>query len=128
MVQLVTKGIRVSIKTRFEGIYTNKGVKQYAFAYTIRIKNEGKHIVQLKARHWQIKDALNEIDLVYGEGVVGKKPVIKPNESYTYSSGCLLSAPFGSMGGYYEMINIETATKFKATIPNFKLNAAFAMN
>ncbi|MGJ8667498.1 MAG: Co2+/Mg2+ efflux protein ApaG [Patiriisocius sp.] len=128
MIQLVTQGIRVSIRTRFEGAFIRDGVKQYAFAYTIHIKNEGKNIVQLKNRHWQIKDALNEIDLVYGEGVVGKKPVIKPGESYTYSSGCLLKAPFGSMSGWYEMINFETTEKFKVKIPSFKLNAAFAMN
>ncbi len=128
MTQQVTKGIKVSIETRFEGSFIHDGKSKYSFSYTIRIENQSKDTVQLKARNWQIKDALNDIDVVYGEGVVGRKPVINPGQSHTYSSGCLLNGPFGSMSGYYEMINFTTTKIFKVNIPSFRLSAPFSMN
>jgi len=128
MTQKVTLGIKVSIKTRFEDVFVSNGKQQYAFSYIIRIENKSKDIVQLKSRHWRIKDALNDIDMVFGEGVVGKKPVIKPGGFHTYSSGCILLSPFGAMSGYYEMVNFTSTEKFKVSIPNFKLSAPFSMN
>lgn len=128
MVQLVTQGIKISIQTRYEGTFISNGLRQYAFGYTIKIENQSKNTVQLLARHWEIKDALNEINLVYGEGVVGRKPVIKPGLSHTYSSGCLLHGPFGSMTGFYEMINFSNTRKFKVKIPVFKLSTPYSMN
>ncbi|MGI9593609.1 MAG: Co2+/Mg2+ efflux protein ApaG [Patiriisocius sp.] len=128
MTQKVTQGIKVSIKTRFEDVFVSNGKQQYAFSYIIRIENNSKDIVQLKSRHWKIKDALNDIDMVFGEGVVGKKPVIKQGASHTYNSGCVLLSPFGSMSGYYEMVNFTSTEKFKVSIPNFKLSAPFSMN
>jgi len=44
--------------------------------------------------------------------VIGKKPVLKPGESHTYTSGCLLTSPFGAMAGYYKMVNFTTTRKF----------------
>jgi ApaG protein len=128
MTQQVTQGIKVSIKTRFEDAFVSNGKQQYAFSYIIRIENKSKDVVQLKSRHWKIKDALNDIDMVFGEGVVGKKPVIKPGSFHSYSSGCILLSPFGAMSGYYEMVNFTTTEKFKVSIPNFKLSAPFSMN
>ena len=128
MTQQVTQGIKVSIKTRFEDAFVSNGKQQYAFSYIIHIENKSKYIVQLNSRHWKIKDALNDIEMVFGEGVVGKKPVIKPGGFHTYSSGCILLSPFGAMSGYYEMVNFTSTKKFKVSIPNFKLSAPFSMN
>lgn len=128
MTQQITQGIKVSINTRFEGTYIFHGIKKHVFSYVIKIENQSKDVVQLVARHWNIKDALNENDLVYGEGVVGKKPVIKPGSSHTYSSSCHLTAPFGAMSGYYEMINFTTTKKMRINIPSFRLNAPYAMS
>ncbi|MDO6758629.1 Co2+/Mg2+ efflux protein ApaG [Tamlana sp. 2_MG-2023] len=128
MVQQVTKGIKISVKTTYEGSFYKNYKIQYAFGYTITIENQSKDSVQLFARHWEILDALNNIETVSGEGVVGKKPVLKPGESHTYSSGCLLTSPFGAMQGHYSMVNFTTTKKFQVTIPNFKLSAPFAIN
>lgn len=100
----------------------------FAFGYLITIENQSKDSVQLTSRFWRIKDALNKTEIVQGEGVIGKKPVLKPGESHTYSSGCLLTSPFGAMRGYYNMINFTSSKKFKVTIPSFKLSAPFALN
>lgn len=128
MVQQVTKGIKISVETTFEGSFYKNYKIQYAFGYTITIENQSKDSVQLNARHWEIMDALNKVEIVSGEGVIGKKPVLKPGESHTYTSGCLLTSPFGAMQGYYDMVNFATSKNFKVTIPTFKLNAPFAIN
>ncbi|MCX7550813.1 Co2+/Mg2+ efflux protein ApaG [Xanthomarina sp. F2636L] len=128
MVQQITKGIKISVETTFEGTFYKDYRIQFAFGYKVTIENQSKDQVQLYARHWNILDALNNIETVTGEGVIGKKPVLKPGESYTYTSGCLLSSPFGAMYGNYSMINIATSKKFKVAIPTFKLSAPYALN
>lgn len=128
MVQQITKGIKISVETSFEGSFYKNYKIQYAFNYTITIENQSKDSVQLYARHWEILDALNNEQTVTGEGVVGEKPVLKPGESHTYTSGCLLASPFGAMQGYYNMVNFTTTEKFRVAIPVFKLSAPFAIN
>lgn len=128
MVQQVTSGIKISVETNFEGTFYKNYKIHFAFGYRIKIENQSKDSVQLISRFWKIKDALNKTEIVQGEGVVGKKPVLKPGETYTYNSGCLLTSPFGAMSGFYNMVNFTSTKKFKVTIPSFKLCADFALN
>lgn len=128
MISQITRGIKISINTSFEGSYFRNYKLHYAFSYSVTIENQSKDSVQLNSRHWEIFDSLNAVEIVDGEGVIGKKPVLKPGEIHTYTSGSLLSSPIGAMKGFYEMINFTTTKKFKVTIPTFKLMAPFAMN
>ena len=128
MVQQVTSGIKISVETNFEGTFYKNYKIHFAFGYTVTIENQSKDSVQLNARHWTILDALNDIETVTGEGVIGKKPVLRPGESHSYSSGCLLTSPFGAMRGFYSMINFTSTKKFNVTVPTFKLSAPFALN
>ena len=128
MVQQVTKGIKISVETNFEGTFYKNYKIHFAFGYRITIENQSKDIVQLNSRHWKILDALNNDEIVEGEGVIGKKPVIKPGESHTYNSGCLLASPFGAMSGHYNMVNLSDTKKIRVVIPSFKLSAPFALN
>ncbi|RKS43445.1 ApaG protein [Gillisia mitskevichiae] len=128
MVQKVTCGIKISVETNFEGTFYKNYKIHFAFGYRVTIENQSKDSVQLTSRFWNIKDALKDTEIVQGEGVIGKKPILLPGETHTYSSGCLLSSPFGSMTGYYNMINFTSSKKFKVAIPTFKLSAPFALN
>jgi len=128
MIQQITKGIKISVQTSFEGTFYRDRKLHYAFGYLITIENQSKDSVQLINRHWNIKDSLSRTQVVDGEGVIGKKPVIKPGQSHSYRSGCLLSSTAGRMRGYYEMINFTSTKRFKVKIPSFKLSASFALN
>ena len=128
MVSQITKGIKISVKTDFEGTYFKNQKIQYAFSYEITIENQSSDTVQLMTRHWEILDSLHYIETVDGEGVIGKKPVIKPGESFTYSSGCLLSSTHGAMSGFYSMINFTSTRNFRVSVPTFDLNVPFALN
>jgi ApaG protein len=128
MVQQVTQGIKISVRTGFEGTFNKDRKTQYAFSYSITIENQGNDAVQLTSRHWKIKDSLNRTQEVEGEGVIGQKPILLPGEKHAYTSGCLLFSPFGSMKGHYNMINFATTRKFRVSIPLFNLSAPFSMN
>ena len=128
MVTQITKGIKISVLTSFEGTYFKNYKIHYAFSYQITIDNQSKDSVQLNTRHWEIYDALNNKEIVDGEGVVGKKPVIKPGESHSYTSGCLLASPIGAMNGFYNMVNFTSTKSFKVIIPTFRFSAPFALN
>jgi ApaG protein len=94
---------------------------RYLFAYTVTIRNTGEVAAQLVSRHWIITDADGQIEEVRGPGVVGEQPVLKPGQSFRYTSGCPLSTPVGSMHGSYQCI-AEDGTAFEATIPEFVLS------
>ena len=128
MVTQITKGIKVSVESSFEGTYYKESKLHYAFEYSVKIENQSKELVQLDSRHWVILDSLNEEETVDGEGVIGKKPVLKPGQSHTYNSGCLLASPYGTMYDYYRMINLNSTKKFNVMIPVFKLSAPFSLN
>jgi ApaG protein len=128
MVQKVTCGIKISVETNFEGAFYKNYKINFAFGYQIRIENLSNDVVQLNSRYWKIKDALNTVEVVRGDGVIGQNPIIQPSESYTYSSGCVLNSPFGSMHGYYNMVNLSTSKQVKIFVPSFKLSAPFSLN
>ena len=128
MVTQITRGIKMSVKTSFEGTYFKNYKLHFAFSYEITIENHSKDSVQLISRHWEIFDSLNYKEIVDGEGVIGKKPVLKPGESHTYSSGCLLSSPHGAMQGFFNMVNFTSTKNFRVIVPSFRLNAPFALN
>ncbi|MDX1327587.1 MAG: Co2+/Mg2+ efflux protein ApaG [Arenibacter sp.] len=128
MITQVTKGIKISVSTNFDGTFFKNYKVHFAFGYTITIENQSKDPVQLTSRHWQIYDSLNELELLDGKGVIGLQPVIQPGESHTYSSGCLLASTIGAMKGHYNMVTLTTSENFRVYIPTFKFSAPFALN
>ncbi|MDG1528691.1 MAG: Co2+/Mg2+ efflux protein ApaG [Polaribacter sp.] len=128
MVQQITNGIKISVKTKFNGtIERNQNIFN-AFSYFITIQNESDDAVQLLERFWEISDALNDKEFVVGEGVVGQKPTLNPNEQYTYRSNCFLLGDSGSMKGTFKMINKRTSHLFQVIIPTFQLTTIPFLN
>ena len=91
------------------------------FAYTITVTNRGEHPVQLLSRHWVITDANQHVQEVKGKGVVGEQPVIKPGQSFEYSSGSVLATQVGTMSGSYRMQMVEGG-EFDVAVPQFVLS------
>ena len=92
----------------------------YTFAYTITITNIGEVAAQLISRHWLITDASGMTEEVKGLGVVGQQPLLKPGESFQYSSGCRLRTGSGIMRGSYFFVT-EEGERIDVTIPDFDL-------
>ncbi len=128
MFQQITKGIKISVKTIFNGKVRRGYDEYFAFSYYISIENNSRETVQLLERYWIIFDALNNTEFVEGEGVVGETPILKPNEGYNYRSNCFLLSNTGAMKGDYKMINLDTSEEFLVTIPTFQLTTTPTLN
>ena len=128
MVQQITKGIKISVKTKFNGLNHRNGNLYHTFTYFITIENKSSETVKLTDRFWKIFDTLNAKEIVSGEVVVGQTPILKPNEIYSYTSGCFLTSNMGAMKGFYTMINLETYEQFKVIIPTFQLTNPIISN
>ena len=112
--------IKIDIKSEFVPELSNNEDSLFYFSYKVSIHNLGVNKVQLLSRHWNIKDGLGREKAINGEGVIGKKPIIDPGESYKYKSYCPLKTEFGSMNGFYTMKD-EEGNLFKTSIPHFGL-------
>lgn len=94
---------------------------RHVWAYHITLMNGGDETVQLKTRHWTIMDARGQVEHVNGPGVVGETPVLRPHDTFSYSSGCPLSTSSGSMSGYY-IFETGEGRPLKVIIPTFSLD------
>ena len=112
--------IDISVETRYLPEQLPEESNKYAFAYQITIKNNNPFPVKLESRYWLVTDANNKQLEVQGDGVVGKQPTIKENDSYRYSSGTVIDTPVGNMQGYYVMKTLNNQS-FKAQIAPFRL-------
>ena len=117
----ITRGIAVSVEPAYLEANSSPGSSQYFWAYRVTIENLGKETVQLQSRHWMITNARGELAEVKGPGVVGEQPVLKPGESFEYTSGAPLNTPSGMMGGAYQMES-ESGERFDIEIPTFSLD------
>lgn len=112
--------IKVHALPQFIPEQSNPEERRYVFAYTITISNTGGAAAQLISRHWIITDGNNQVQEVRGLGVVGEQPLLKPGQTYQYTSGCVLNTPVGTMKGTYQMA-AEDGAQFQAEIPEFVL-------
>ena len=123
----VTRGIRIVVKSFYLAERSAPASGQYAFAYTVRIANEGGETAQLRARHWIITDGDGKVQEVRGEGVVGAQPTLGPGQHFEYTSWCMLATPHGSMYGSYQMLT-ENGEEFDAQIAPFPLALPYSLN
>jgi ApaG protein len=127
MSSALTRGIRVTVQSFYLAERSSPANHQYAFAYTVRISNEGVITSQLRSRHWIITDGDGKVQEVRGEGVVGAQPVLKPGQHFEYTSWCMLPTPHGSMHGTYQMVT-DGGDEFDANIAPFPLALPYSLN
>tara|TARA_B110000444_G_scaffold156901_1_gene146715 strand:- start:7644 stop:8021 length:378 start_codon:yes stop_codon:yes gene_type:complete len=120
MICKTTKGVKVSIKTAYKGIFDSDS---HVFSYKVILENKSEYCVKLLRRHWIIKDLGDFDDHIKGDGVIGKQPYINPGETFIYESGAKLKSTIGSMKGNYVFKRMEDNQLFNVEIPEFKLIA-----
>ena len=127
MYRAVTRQIEVTVEPNFRPERSVIDKSQYFWAYTIVITNSGNETVQLRSRHWIITDATGRKEEVRGEGVVGEQPVLRPGESFQYTSGCPLKTSTGVMRGTYQMVT-EDGDHFDVEIAPFALHEPYTVH
>ena len=113
--------IRIDVATRYLDDQSTPDENRFAFAYTIRIRNDGRVPARLLTRHWIITDANGKVQEVRGDGVVGEQPRLRPGDQFEYTSGAVLETPLGTMQGSYRM-QADDGTEFDAPIASFTLS------
>lgn len=121
MYRATTRAIQVTVEPTFDDSESSPDDGHYFWAYKIEIVNLGEEVVRLRSRYWRITDANGKVEEVRGAGVVGKQPVLKPGETFAYTSGCPLNTPSGIMVGTYQMQN-EKGELFSIAVPAFSLD------
>ncbi len=122
MYRAVTRGIIVEVRPEFMPDRSVPAQGQFFWSYTIEISNESQEVVRLLTRHWVITDAHGRVQEVRGDGVIGQQPTLAPGSTFTYTSGCPLNTPEGTMQGSYGMVSGD-GEHFDIAIPLFALDS-----
>jgi ApaG protein len=124
MYEKVTRNICVSVRPFYLEEQSSPDEDHFVWAYRVSIENRSTETVQLLNRHWRITDKHGRLQEIKGPGVVGEQPVLKPGETYEYTSGCPLGTPSGIMVGSYEMTTTG-GERFDIEIPAFSLDSPY---
>lgn len=116
-----TGGIRIQAAAQYLPDDSDPDEPLFLFAYRIVMTNVGERTVQLRSRHWVIRDAFNEREDVKGPGVVGENPVLEPGGTFEYTSSCPLRTSWGTMEGSYVFEDRNTDEQVEVEIGRFFL-------
>jgi ApaG protein len=125
--EAVTNNVRVEVESQYSPERSQPFQSRWFFHYTVRITNEGDETVQLLSRHWIATDANGHVQEVKGPGVVGEQPVLRPGESFQYTSGWPLKTSAGVLRGTYQMVS-ESGSHFDAEIAPFALKEPYTVH
>jgi len=119
--------VRVTVQAHYDTSRSRPNRGLWFFLYNVTIANEGDETVQLLTRHWIIRDAMDNLEEVRGDGVVGETPILKPGEIHQYTSGCPLTTEFGSMRGSYGMVT-QGGSVFEVEVAEFVLSPPYTVH
>ncbi|KAL7544994.1 hypothetical protein ACHAWF_008367 [Thalassiosira exigua] len=94
-----TGPLTVEVSSGYNAENSDPPMRKHCFQYTVRIVNDSKdQTVQLLSRRFEIQTVGSSMkDVVQGEGVTGRQPVLKPGEVFEYTSTAPLSVrPIGT--------------------------------
>jgi len=95
----VTGPLQVEVSSKYNKEQSDPPMRKHCFQYTIRITNQSPtDTIQLLGRRFEIQTVGSSMkDVVQGEGVTGRTPVLKPGEVFEYTSTAPLSVrPLGT--------------------------------
>lgn len=83
----ISDNVKVSVTSSYRPERSDSSQDKHCFAYNIRITNESENAIQLVSRRFEIQTVgLEHKDVVQGPGVTGRQPILKPGESFEYTS------------------------------------------
>jgi len=122
-----TRGIQVDVTSHFLPSHSSPRDGRWVYGYCVTISNVDSKPATLRSRHWIISNADGIVSEVRGAGVVGEEPRLAKGESFSYTSGCPLDTPFGTMHGTYRFES-DDGEMFDVKVPTFRLAMPYAVN
>jgi len=111
----VTGPLQVEVSSEYNKEQSDAPMRKHCFQYTIRITNNSPtDTIQLLGRRFEIQTVGSSMkDVVQGEGVTGRTPILKSGEVFEYTSTAPLSVrPIGTtiiaarMKGEYRYVTL----------------------
>ncbi len=123
-----TNNVEIIVAPRYVKEHSNIENQEFTFTYNVTIRNHRTSKIQLISRYWEVMVDISLKHAIKGKGVIGKQPILAPNDSYSYESWSKVNTDLANMAGYYMMVDLESNEEFKVTIPEFKLIPDFKNN
>ncbi len=121
MYSKTTHDVTVTVEPNYLDTESIPDKNVFVWSYTVSIENHSDQTLQLRTRYWKITDAYGRTQEVKGPGVIGEQPILKPGQTFEYTSGTPLATPSGIMVGSYAMEDASGALHTIA-IPAFSLD------
>lgn len=93
--------------------------KPHPFVYFITIINESQKTITVAGRKWVVREENGEVTVVEGEGVVGERPRLRPNQRFSYNSYHVLAGDGQAEGSFFGVTG--EGDDVRATIPSFRM-------
>ena len=115
------KGLHVTVDSlQFDPHAQAPPDRPYAFRYTITIENLSPIGVRIHGRKWIIRDKSGRVEVVEGDGVIGKTPELLPGEKFTYESYHLIQTESIAEGAYFGLT--DQKKPIFTRIPKFEMH------
>lgn len=117
---VLTDSLQVQVFSDYNAAQSDSPMRKHCFQYTIKITNRSTvDTVQLLSRRFEIQTVgARQKDVVQGQGVTGRQPILKPGETFEYTSTAPLSVrPIGTtiiaarMKGTYSYSIVDQSKK-----------------
>lgn len=117
---VTTDDLQVQVSSDYSASQSDPPMRKHCFQYTIKITNKSTtDTIQLLSRRFEIQTVgARQKDVVQGQGVTGRQPVLKPGETFEYTSTAPLSVrPIGTtiiaarMKGTYSYSIVDESVK-----------------
>jgi ApaG protein len=119
-------GLSVTVdEVRHEPNAVTPSDRPHCFVYVITIQNQSDVTVTIKGRKWVVRNAHGEINVMEGDGVVGKTPRLEPGEHFTYDSYHLIDTRRATAHGSYFGVD-ERGRRVMTRIPSFTMDVPAA--
>ena len=101
--------------------------RPHPFAYFITITNDSEVSVRIRARKWIVRESEGEVVVVEGDGIVGKQPLLKPGQNFTYNSYHVIQSNSEAEGAFFGQTSDGRVVcvripSFEMTIPHWAID------
>ncbi|KAF0094002.1 MAG: ApaG protein [Puniceicoccaceae bacterium 5H] len=93
--------------------------RPHIFVYHLTIQNDSDRRINLLARKWVISYPNGQIDVIEGDKIVGKTPVLHPGDHFSYNSFHLTDQGCFAQGAFFGLDDGENRVHVR--VPQFEM-------
>lgn len=118
----------LSLTPNFLGQYRQNNYLMYVFECSVEVQNLSQSIVQLLDKQWHIYFDKQQPTEIIGASFKGQQPILKPAESYTYTSLLPLHTVFAFIQGSYKILDVDRKSTHQIITPKIVVTPKSFLN